>query len=143
MLSLSCQYAIRAAVLLMKGAADGQRLSILEIAEQIAANEHTAGKILQQMVRAGLICSAKGPHGGFYIPVGTEPLPLIRIVAVFDGTDVFFRCGLGLHECSERKPCPIHFQYKAVREALYHQFADVTVQQLAQDLSLGKAFLKQ
>ena len=142
MLSTSCKYALRAAVLLMKVAPEKKRLSIHDIAEGIEANEHTAGKILQLMVREGLIHSIKGPNGGFYLPVDAPPLYLIQIVQVIDGVDFFFSCGLGLKECSESKPCPIHHQYKAAREALYTQFSIVTVQQLAQDLSLGKAFLK-
>ncbi|RPD46539.1 MULTISPECIES: RrF2 family transcriptional regulator [Chitinophagaceae] len=142
MLSTSCKYALRAAVLLMKVAPEGRRLGIHDVAEGIEANEHTTGKILQQLVREGLICSAKGPHGGFYIPLNAAPLPLIDIVRVIDGVHFFFDCGLGLKECSESKPCPIHHQYKAARQALHQQFSTITVQQLAQDLSLGKAFLK-
>lgn len=142
MLSTSCKYALRAAVLLMKVAPEGRRLSIPEIAAAIEANEHTTGKILQLMVREGIIFSAKGPHGGFYLPEDVPPIYLIDIVEVVDGTHFFFDCGLGLKECSEQKPCPIHNQYKAVREALYQQFSSHTIQELAKDLSLGKSFLK-
>jgi Rrf2 family protein len=142
MLSTSCKYALRAAVLLMKAAPDGRRLGIREIAASIEANEHTTGKILQLMVREGLIQSAKGPNGGFFLAMDTLPIYLIDIVQVVDGTQFFFECGLGLKECSENRPCPIHHQYKAVRDALYQQFTTLTIQELARDLSLGKAFLK-
>lgn len=142
MLSLSAQYALRAMVLLMNAAPEARRMSIIEIAHAVDANEHTTGNILQQLVKAGLILSAKGPNGGFYIPADAAPITLIAVVAVFDGTGFFFKCGLGLKECSETKPCPIHFTYKAAREALYQQFSTLTIQALAHDLSLGKAFLK-
>lgn len=142
MLSTSCKYALRAAVLLMTVAPEGRRIGILEISDAIEANEHTTGKILQLMVREGLLFSAKGPNGGFYLPADAAPIYLIDIVKVIDGTSLFFDCGLGLKVCSESKPCPIHHQYKAARQALHRQFATLTVQKLAADLSLGKAFLK-
>ena len=50
-----------------------------EIAEEIEANEHTTGKILQLLVKAGIICSSKGPGGGFYIEEGKKPVYLIDI----------------------------------------------------------------
>lgn len=142
MLSTSCKYALRAAVYIMSKAGQSERLSIKEIAEEIEANEHTTAKILQTMVREGVIFSVKGPHGGFYLPADSPPIYLMDIVRVIDGEHFFFECGLGLKECSEKKPCPIHHQYKAVRENLFRQFSTVTVQQLSKDLTLGRAFLK-
>lgn len=142
MLSTSCKYAIRACVYLMTISDKGRRAGIKEVAAEIQANEHTAGKILQQLAREEIILSAKGPNGGFYIPADASPLYLVKIVKHIDGIDFFFECGLGLHKCSEVKPCPIHFTYKAAREKLYQKFSSLTVQELARDISKGKAFLK-
>lgn len=140
MLSLSCKYALRAVVYIMSKA--GQRSGIKEIAASIEANEHTTAKILQVLAKAGLINSAKGPTGGFYLLPHAAPLYLIEVVRVIDGEDFFFECGLGLKECSEEKPCPIHYSYKAARADLYEKFSTLTVQQLSEDIALGKAFLK-
>ena len=142
MLSTSCKYALRAVVYLMFRSKENIRLGIKAVAEEIEANEHTTAKILQLLVREGIIQSAKGPAGGFYMVPQEKAVRLIDIVRVIDGDHFFFDCGLGLKKCSEAKPCPIHHQYKAAREELFHQFSTITVQQLSEDLSLGKAFLK-
>ena len=142
MLSTSCKYALRSVVYIMSKAGSGLRLGIKEIAEEIGANEHTTAKILGIMAKEGIIDSAKGPTGGFFIMPGGKPIYLIEVVKLIDGDHLFFECGLGLHECSENKPCPIHHSYKMVRETLHKQFCSITVQQLSQDLTLGKAFLK-
>ena len=142
MLSTSCKYALRAVVYLMFRSKENIRLGIKAVAEEIEANEHTTAKILQLLVREGIIQSAKGPAGGFYMVPQKKTLRLIDVVRVIDGDHFFFDCGLGLKKCSEAKPCPIHHQYKAAREELFHQFSTITVQQLSEDLSLGKAFLK-
>lgn len=118
------------------------KAGIKEIAEEIEANEHTTGKILQLLVREKIIASAKGPNGGFYFPPHVRKIRLIDIVRVVDGIDFFFECGLGLHKCSERKPCPIHHTYKVSREKLYHEFSSITIQELADNIEKGKAFLK-
>lgn len=142
MLSTSCKYALRAAVYLMAHAQHGTKAGIKEIAEEIEANEHTAGKILQLLVKHRIIASSKGPNGGFYIPPHAKRIYLIDIVKVIDGVDFFFECGLGLHKCSERKPCPIHHTYKVSREKLFKEFSSVTIQELASNIEKGEAFLK-
>ncbi|RYZ24548.1 MAG: Rrf2 family transcriptional regulator [Chitinophagaceae bacterium] len=142
MLSTSCKYALRAAVFLAARSRQGARSGIHEVAAGIEANTHTTAKILQQLAREGLIASAKGPNGGFFIAPEAKPIPMIEIVRLIDGTGFFFDCGLGLKKCSAAKPCPIHFSYKAARELLYQQFSTITVQQLADDFESGIAFLK-
>ena len=142
MLSTSCKYALRAAVYLSARTDYSARAGIKQIAEEIEANEHTTGKILQLLVRERVIASTKGPNGGFYIARHAKKIHLIDIVKVVDGVDFFFECGLGLHKCSERKPCPIHHTYKVSREKLYKEFSTITIQQLASNIEKGEAFLK-
>ncbi|HEU4901363.1 MAG TPA: Rrf2 family transcriptional regulator [Flavisolibacter sp.] len=142
MLSTSCKYALRAAVYLMSQAGKMRKAGIREIADEIEANEHTTGKILQLLAKEEIIASAKGPNGGFYIPPGARPVFLIDIIKVVDGVDAFFECGLGLKKCSEKQPCPIHFTFKAAREKLYHEFCSLSIQDLAKDIEKGKAYLR-
>ncbi|HWI89823.1 MAG TPA: Rrf2 family transcriptional regulator [Flavisolibacter sp.] len=143
MLSTSCKYALRAAVYVMANANSiTKKVGIKEIAQEIEANEHTTGKILQLLVKEKIIASAKGPNGGFYISPHTPKIHLIDIVKVVDGVGFFFECGLGLQKCSERKPCPIHHSYKASREKLHKEFSTITVQELASNIEKGMAFLK-
>lgn len=142
MLSTSCKYALRAAVYLMAQSVKMRRAGLKEVADEIEANEHTTGKILQLLVREGIISSAKGPTGGFFIAQDAAPIYLIDIVSVVDGVGLFFECGLGLKECSETHPCPIHYSYKEAREMLYAEFSTITIQQLAQNIEKGMAFLR-
>ncbi|ANE50862.1 RrF2 family transcriptional regulator [Flavisolibacter tropicus] len=142
MLSTSCKYALRATVYLMSEAKENRRFSIKDVAEAIDANEHTSAKILQLLVKSDIIKSAKGPTGGFYMELTGPNIYLIDVVRVIDGDHFFFECGLGLKECSEAKPCPIHHNYKAAREKLFKEFSTVSIQQLSKNLALGKSFLK-
>jgi Rrf2 family protein len=142
MLSISCKYALRATVYLMSEAKEARRFSIKDVADAIDANEHTTAKILQLLVKSDIIKSAKGPTGGFYMEPTGQNIYLIDVVRVIDGDNFFYECGLGLKECSEAKPCPIHHNYKAAREKLFKEFSTVSIQQLSKNLSQGKSFLK-
>lgn len=142
MLSTSCKYALRAAVYLSANTDDLKKAGIKEIAEEIQANEHTTAKILQLLVREKIIASIKGPNGGFFISRHAKKIRMIDIVKVVDGTGFFSECGLGLLKCSEKRPCPIHETFKVSRVRLLKEFSTITIQDLANDIEKGEAFLK-
>lgn len=116
MLSISCKAAIKAVIYLGSNETD-IRSGIKQIANAIGENEHTVGKLLQKLVHHDVICSVKGPHGGFYVTPAQLEHPIIAIVEAIDGIHVFKTCSLGLPECNDERPCPFHNDYKAIRDA--------------------------
>jgi len=116
MLSLTCKAAIKAVIYLAAKFETEEKASIKEIAGYINENEHTVGKLLQKLVKEKVINSAKGPNGGFYITPKQKQFPLQIIVEAIDGKGVFIQCGLGLSKCSDIHPCPIHNDYKPIRD---------------------------
>ncbi|HRN37892.1 MAG TPA: Rrf2 family transcriptional regulator, partial [Flavobacteriales bacterium] len=108
MLSLTCKAAIKAVVFLGSRLASGERSSLKDVAAYTEGNEHTVGKLLQKLAKAGIIQSAKGPKGGFYITAKQADQRVMRIVHAIDGDQVFEQCGLGLSRCSDKHPCPFH-----------------------------------
>ncbi|MBS1586770.1 MAG: Rrf2 family transcriptional regulator [Bacteroidetes bacterium] len=141
MLSVTCKAAIKAVIYLGSMFKSGEKFGIREIADQIDENEHTVGKLLQKLAKAGLICSAKGPNGGFYIIENQMKLPILAIVEAIDGTDVFNQCGLGLHKCSAAHPCPIHNDFKSVREGFRMLCSEKTIEDLCLPVNSGIAYL--
>jgi Rrf2 family protein len=140
MLSHTCKTAIKAVIYLASRKEEG-RFGIREIASFIEASEHTVGKILQTMARENIIHSAKGPTGGFYITMAQMSQPLLKIVEAIDGKDVFRQCGLGLSRCSSTHPCPIHDQYKLVRDQFEKMCMDNKISDLCKPVSTGLAYL--
>jgi len=116
MLSLTCKTAIKAVIYLASKFESGEKASIGEIAEFIDASEHTVGKMLQSLVKEEVINSSKGPNGGFFITVQQKKQPVINIIEAIDGKEVFKQCGLGLSKCSDTHPCPMHNDYKTIRD---------------------------
>lgn len=141
MLSITCKTGIRAVIFLASRINTDEKFSIQEIAAVVDGNEHTLGKLLQTLVKATVISSAKGPSGGFFITKEQVGQPLLNVVLALDGDELFHACGLGLSQCSSTKPCPLHNAYATVRDQLELLFRTNTIQDISKDVSIGAAFL--
>ncbi|GHA56991.1 RrF2 family transcriptional regulator [Pontibacter akesuensis] len=141
MLSKTCKYGIRAAAYVALKASDGVKLSVKEIAKEVDAPEAFTGKILQLLNKQHIITSQKGPHGGFYVERFQLDQPIIHIVNAIDGMAIFQECGLGLRQCSEVHPCPMHATFKVAREALLDVFQSTTLGQLAGGVKDGSSYI--
>ena len=51
------------------------------------------------------------------------------------------KCVLGLKMCSEIQPCPMHAQYKSIKQQLIKLFVTKTIKQLAADIKDGVIFI--
>ncbi len=141
MLSLTCKAAIKAVVFLGSRMSSGERSSLKEVATFIGENEHTVGKLLQRLVKEGLIQSTKGPGGGFHLVAKQAEQRVIRIVQAIDGDDVFRQCGLGLSRCSDVRPCPFHDDFKPIRERFKQLCHERRVRDLFEGVNSGLAHL--
>ena len=141
MLSLTCKTAIKAVIYLASKFETGEKAGIKEIAEFIDASEHTVGKMLQVLVKEEVINSVKGPNGGFFITEKQKNQPIINIVEAIDGKEVFKQCGLGLSKCSSTHPCPIHNDYKEVRDLFEKLCRDKKMTDLCEPVNNGLAYL--
>jgi Rrf2 family protein len=141
MLSLTCKTAIKAVIYLASKSGRGEKTGIRETAEHINASEHTVGKILQTLARQGLINSAKGPTGGFFITEEQQEQPISNIVETIEGKQIFKECGLGLSQCNASHPCPIHDDYKVARDLIENLFREKKVKDLCDPVTHGLAYL--
>ncbi len=129
MLSKTCEYALRAMIYVAQHSKNGQMINIKEISENIDSPELFIGKILQNLSKQGFLQSSKGRYGGFYIDDKGAKRSLADIVIAVDGDKMFKGCGVGLEYCSEKKPCPIHYQYKEARNSIYKIYKTTTLEQ--------------
>jgi Rrf2 family protein len=142
MFSKACEYAIRAVMFVAQKSKDGARVGIREIAKGIDSPEHFVAKILQDLSRKGIIQSQKGPSGGFYLDDRSLNASLADIVRTVDGDDIFTGCALGLKQCSEAKPCPLHHEFKKIRDDLSHLLQHTSVGEFSTQLDRNRLFLK-
>ena len=141
MLSLTCKTAIKSVIYLASKFNSGEKAGIKEIAEFIGASEHTVGKMLQTLVKEKVINSAKGPTGGFYITARQKLQPIIAVIEAIDGKEVFNQCVLGMSKCAATHPCPIHDEYKIVRDLFEKMARNNTMNNLCEPVNNGLAYL--
>lgn len=143
MFSKACEYSIRASIFIASRSAEGQRTNLKEISEAIASPEAFTAKLLQQLVRNGIIDSVKGVQGGFEIPkIRMAKTKLCEIVRAVDGDGIFTRCGIGLDDCSEKNPCPVHFKFKSVRKDLKTMLDNTSLKEMSKGLLSGDTTLR-
>ena len=86
------------------------------IAQKIKAPSNYLGKLLQSLVVHGLVVSQKGKGGGFRLGKNPEKISLYDIVACIEDVDKWSDCFLGRKQCLDASPCPIHEQWKVLRQ---------------------------
>jgi DNA-binding IscR family transcriptional regulator len=62
-------------------------------------------------------------------------------VEAIDGKQIFKNCGLGLSQCSAKHPCPIHDEYKEIRDSIEKLFKEKNVLSLCEPVNSGQAYL--
>lgn len=138
MFSASCHYGLQAMFYIASHCKEGCNIELKEIAEERDIPKHFLSKILQQLVREKLLSSMKGPHGGFRLNRDPATITLIDIVKAIDGLEIFDECGIGLRQCSESEPCPIHDDFKTLREQVKELFQTKTLEELANEIVNGE-----
>lgn len=142
MFSRTCEYAIRALIYIAQKSKNGARVSIKDISLGIDSPEYFIAKILQDLSKKGFVKSMRGPNGGFYMEPKNYNTSIANIVREVDGQSLFTECGLGLKECSNSHPCPIHDEYKVIRSQIIELYEKSTLGIFVENLDLKLTFLK-
>ena len=143
MFSKACEYGIKATIHIAKETNNGNRCSLKGIAGAIASPEAFTAKILQSLAKNQLITSIKGANGGYVLDTKKQKqVHLLQIVNAIDGDKIYSGCALGLHQCNEENPCPIHHEFKAIRTDLKNMLEKTSIHQLTISLTKELTFLK-
>lgn len=136
--SKSFGYALRGVLYVAMNSEENRRVQVDEIANRLAVPKHFLAKIMNRVVKEGILDSTKGPYGGFSINVETLSSPLIRLLRITDGMEQFNTCVLRLRKCNKASPCPLHFLMEQSRDDLLNNFSQTTIADL---LKLDKKIL--
>lgn len=80
-------------------------LSAKHIASKLSASGDHLSKVLQRLVRIGLITSTKGPNGGFMLKKPSEQIYLIDIYEAIEGPFIHKECLLENRLCNKDDEC--------------------------------------
>ena len=134
MLSNACQYAIRSVLYLAIYGDENKKLGAKSIAEDLEVPQPFLAKLLQKLSKKHLISSLKGPKGGFYLSKKDRLNSIFQIIECIDGTENFSACFLGLKQCSDTNPCPVHFTVSPFKQKLMQDFKEKNIEQFAKEI---------
>ncbi len=141
MLSSVSKLAIKSVIFICIKGDEANPLGVEEICEHIKTPKPYTSKILQSLVKKGLLYSKKGKGGGFYLNESQCNNTLLPIVVALEGDGAFQGCGLGLDYCSAKNPCPAHDYFLKVR-ATYTEFLTAkTIARLAKEVESGQDYI--
>jgi Rrf2 family protein len=132
MFNKETEYALRGLIYIKLQNLRNHRPGAAEISKEIEAPLFFISKILQRLVRSGFLESLKGKGGGFYIDPEKPDLPIKKLITATEGDRSFSGCGIGMKNCNENNPCPLHERYAPIRESINRLVTDETVQSLAE-----------
>jgi len=138
--SRPCEYAIRTMAYLARVSPD-KRVQVQEIAASEGIPAPFLAKVLQQLARSNLVNSFKGPGGGFSLNRPPSAINLYEIFRVVDGVEDLDRCAVGLAECNDFAPCPLHDTWKSVRVHLLQYLKKTTLKEMASAVEGKKELL--
>lgn len=142
MFSKATEYAIRATIYIAQKGSEKNKLGIDEIAKAIDSPRSFTAKILQVLSKdSHIISSVRGPKGGFFLTEKSKNLPVRFILEAMGEEEVLEKCVLGLKQCSETQPCPMHAQYKSIRKQLKELFVSKSILQFASEIQDGVVFI--
>ncbi|MGZ5210379.1 MAG: RrF2 family transcriptional regulator [Kaistella sp.] len=143
MFSKACEYAIKASIYIARQSLQQKRVNVKEVSQSIDAPVAFTAKILQVLCRENILQSVRGQQGGFvFDELKQKQIKIFDLVRIFDGDGLFTQCGLGLHQCSSENPCPVHDDFKIVREKLLEMTQKHSLYDLALKTENGLAWLK-
>ncbi len=101
------EYAVRA-ILHLSSRPMGQVSLVNEIAEAQDVPKSYLSKIMQHLVKSGLVKSRRGAKGGFTLAIPAEQITLREPIEAVEGPIHLNVCLIKKGECARDEICPVH-----------------------------------
>src|SRR6185369_6124913 len=141
MFSVTSQYALRALAQLARNR-EQQAMLGKDLATLAEIPPNYLAKILLSLKNAGLLGTARGSRGGYWLVRPAESIKLIEIVQLFDQMQTPQPCVIGERDqCSDENPCLAHERWRKIRNDYMEFLEDTTIADLASNVTLATAAL--
>ena len=131
--SRACEYGLRA-ILHLAARPDNRPVLVRQVAKELDISSSFLAKIIQTLGHRGFIRSHKGPGGGVALARRPELITLLQVIEALDGTGFREACLLGIPDCSDEAPCPLHEQWGGIRQDIVGMLGDRSVAAFAGQL---------
>jgi len=95
-----------------------QLTQIHEVAEHCSLPEPFLAQILRLLVRAGIVSSKKGVHGGFTLGRPPEEISFLEVLEALEGPVAVNRCQSPIEDCGQKGCCSMEPIWTRVQDAM-------------------------
>ena len=122
-------YAIRATLDLARH--QGQRRKAREIQDWTGVPASFLAQILARLVRAGIVDSTAGRHGGYALARPAAAISMLDVIHAVDGDPTSGQCVLRGGTCRRDGVCAVHVPWSRAQQAMLLQLASTSFEALA------------
>ncbi len=122
--SQTVEYAMRAVLALAAG--DGSPMTTQQIAETMKIPRSYLSKVLQSLVRGGLVYSTRGLKGGFVLVKKPEEISMLSIINSVNPMKRIESCPLDVESHSSAL-CPLHSRLDQAMAMVENAFSGTTL----------------
>ena len=138
-LSKKADYALMA----MKHLAQYQRCGAAsacarEIAEQYDIPIELMAKVLQRLVRAGLLSSTQGTRGGYTLSRPSAAISVADVIQAIDGPFTVTACSSEKNDCEQYSKCSIRDPLWQIRERIAETLGTVSIAEMAAESEVAQ-----
>ena len=111
----------------------GDCLSARELSRKTAVPKAFLHKINADLVRADLVRTYAGAHGGVALAKPAKEISLLQVVEAVEGTFCVNSCLIRPQECPRDVICPAHSIWGRVQNTLINELNEITITELAEE----------
>lgn len=107
--------------------------SAREIAEQYDIPIELMAKVLQRLVRTGLLVSTQGTRGGYTLSRASGSITVADVIQAIDGPFTVTACSTEKNDCEQFSKCSIRDPLWQIKERIVEALGTVTLAEMASD----------
>jgi Rrf2 family protein len=111
----------------------GHSASTKEIADAYHIPMPLLSKVLQKLVREGLLTSEQGTNGGYRLSRPPEEMNTLEAIRAIDGPIILTHCFTEHTDCGQSGSCPVREPLRKVHEGILRLLSGITISDLTQD----------
>jgi Rrf2 family protein len=127
------EYGLRCLVQLARAAAEGESLTLAQVAEREGLSVANAGKLLWILNKAGIVQSQRGTKGGYSLARPASEIRLHEVIRILDTdtVDSFCKTHAGVMDvCVHTSDCGIRPVIVGLHEVVQKALSEITLAQL-------------
>lgn len=108
----------------------GARFTANDLAVATHVPAPTVSKILQALLKAGLLSSVRGAHGGYQLARPASEVSVREIIHCLEGRIALTECNLEQGECEQLPFCSTSHNWKRINEAIREALESISLEDM-------------